>query len=103
MLTTSRAFLLSIDGSSRYCMIPYADMLNHQAPSQCKWYYDDKKKCYSLEALEDIAFGHPITASYADKDNWTVLMNYGFVMDNNVKDFRKLTLAYLSEDEDVHH
>ena len=46
------------------CMVPFSDMLNHRAPNQTRWYFDEEKNRYVVEALENIPKGAEISRSY---------------------------------------
>jgi hypothetical protein len=62
------------------CMVPFADMLNHRAPSQTKWYFDEEKRRYVVEAMENIPKGAEITRSYGTPlDNHQSFLVFGFV------------------------
>lgn len=61
LLSASRIFALYKDNNKREDagFVPYADMLNHEAPSKlnCRWRWDDAQHGFIVEAVLDIPRG----------------------------------------------
>ena len=55
VIVQSRAFGLDVDNEEVSCLVPYADMLNHDLQNhQVKWYFDQKSNGFIVEAFKDI-------------------------------------------------
>ena len=44
MMTSSRTFLINVNGKVTGAYVPYADMLNHKEPRETAWYYDNERQ-----------------------------------------------------------
>lgn len=84
MIVGSRIFGLKIDGIKTEILVPFADMLNHKLPKQTMWSFDQEKNCFFIESLEDISPGDEVFDSYGKKCNSRFLLNYGFVLAENL-------------------
>lgn len=96
----SRAFpQLIIDGNisniNEAFLYPIVDLLNHRNDTKVRWTFeDDSVEFISLQRLKD---GEEVFNSYGDKSNEELLLNYGFVQENNTYDYTRLSLR-LDED-----
>lgn len=99
VLSVSRTFGLNIRGKFTMSMAPFADMLNHKNPMECRWYFDNKTNCFTVEAVENIPFGAPIHYSYGEtRSTREFYLNYGFVIYPHDLDEANLLLGIKSED-----
>jgi hypothetical protein len=96
-----KSFILKQEKEDEYrnnlcCMIPYLDFMNHSFESNAYASYDPNSECYMLVAekasnQEDssaIAIGksEQIYITYGSHDSKTLLIEYGFVLENNTSD-----------------
>ena len=91
----SRQYGLTIDGVEKQCVIPYADMFNHQCQPDninAEWMYNETEDRFVIVASENIEIGKQINISYGEKTNQELFLNYGFVPDENINDVVLLTL-----------
>lgn len=54
MLVYSRNFRLPMKGTITNIDVPLADMFNTEHPENAKWYYDDSRNGFIVEAYTDI-------------------------------------------------
>jgi hypothetical protein len=65
---------------SQTCMVPYADMMNHNSKKSNYWGYDIKLRSFIVRANHDIESGEEIFINYAENRNIrSVLFQYGFI------------------------
>lgn len=83
-VVTSRAFRVA-GPSQPAAMLPLIDMCNHSFSPNCKL-QPQKDKSLQLVALEHIPQQQPLLLSYGNLPNDFLLMDYGFVVDNNPHD-----------------
>jgi protein-histidine N-methyltransferase len=79
----SRNFGIFVDNIKQSAMVPFADMLNHSASVNTKWYY--KKNAFLLDSTKSIKVGGEITDTYGIKCNSKYLLYYGFTLHDNTK------------------
>ena len=82
-LIGSRNFGIQVNGKNRVAMIPFADMLNHDASPSTKWYYSQQSGCFHMDMNKSVNSGIEITDTYGKKCNSNYLLFYGFVLPNN--------------------
>jgi histone-lysine N-methyltransferase SETD3 len=87
VLVCSRVFGYIKNYSEENAMVPYADLFNHSNNSNTKWYFDDKKDSFILEATKNIKKGSEIYDSYGSKSNIQLLRYYSFTIPNNKHSF----------------
>lgn len=103
-LITSRAFpksnsILDSHGNSRHdwislseiCLYPILDLLNHKSGQMIEWQMNGDG--VGFVAKELISAGFEVYNNYGPKGNENLLNNYGFVLEDNSKDYYKITLA----------
>ncbi len=65
-------------------MIPLADMLNHhRLANKLIWGYQDAMDSFALTASASYSAGDQLYLSYGSKSNTALLVDYGFVLDDN--------------------
>lgn len=83
MLTCSRIFGITVNGTKTDGFVPLADMLNHKRPRTTSWYFCDERGGFVIDACEDIYRGDQIYDSYGKKCNSRFFLNYGFINQPN--------------------
>lgn len=84
VLISSRLFKLKVKKDLYTdALIPMADLLNHNDKCQTIWYYNEITRSFIVKATQEINEGKEIFDSYGKKTNYTYLMNYGFIVENN--------------------
>lgn len=71
-------------------LYPIVDLLNHKNDTKVKWVFENDE--VSFISLESLKKSEEIFNSYGDKSNEELLLNYGFVQENNANDFTRLSL-----------
>ena len=79
----SRTFQYKKYNNDESALVPYADLLNHSNKSNTYWYFDDIKKSFIVQAIEDIPKNCEIFDSYGNKSNIRLVIFYGFSIKNN--------------------
>lgn len=67
-------------------MVPYVDMLNDSQDFNLEWDWDSDTDMFTVTALHDIPSHSPMSICYGHMPNYARLINYGYVMDNNILD-----------------
>ena len=99
MLVTSRIYGLKINGQLELSMVPYADMLNHDIKiCQTKWFYDDKRGGFCIQATDNIPRGDQIFLNYGSKSNSNFLLSYGFLDESNFDNFASINVPLSPND-----
>lgn len=80
---TSRNFGLEVHGRSVQALVPMADLLNHAAPRETAWGFDDDSGAFRMTALKNFGPGEAVHDSYGRKCNSRFFVNYGFVLPDN--------------------
>ena len=81
-LTYSRVFSLDLPNGEKTCLIPFADMFNHDDQPAARGYYDKDKNGVVVKALRDIQNGTEITIKYAGIVNNLTSFLSGFTYDS---------------------
>lgn len=89
----SRIFGMMVNGRRTRALVPLADMLNHRFPQETGWHYDERAAAFVLTALQGFAAGDPIHTAYGRRSNTHLLLNYGFVLEENEHDECLLKLS----------
>jgi hypothetical protein len=92
----SRVDFKTQTSNSMCCVIPYLDFLNHSFEANTYAYFDKKKKAYilSTKSAEELFGsdesvlkpGDQVFITYGHHDNKSLLIDYGFVLDNSIYD-----------------
>ena len=83
LIVGSRVFSYQKKGSKYNGLVPWVDLLNHNSKPNTKWFYDNTKNKFVLQATRDILPSHEITDTYGSKDNLQMLLYYNFYLPNN--------------------
>ena len=87
---TSRAFRPGGEGAPAV-LLPLIDMCNHDFQPNAAVGGTSKASTLHLKALRDITPGEDVTLSYGNLPNDFLLLDYGFVVENNMHDTVKLS------------
>jgi histone-lysine N-methyltransferase SETD3 len=79
----TRLFGMTVRGERARALVPMADMLNHRWPQETSWKYDERAAAFVFTALRAFAPGDPIRTAYGKRSNSHLLVNYGFVLEDN--------------------
>ena len=91
LLVSSRSFSVRVGGMSQPCLAPVVDMLNHSLCPNVAWrQFGAQIEIYCLKSID---LYEELTCSYGPKSNSALLVNYGFVIDNNPYDEFSMTLT----------
>jgi SET domain/Rubisco LSMT substrate-binding len=92
---SSRAFGLTIDDIATTALVPFGDLLNHDMAPNTSWTFDPDHDAFTITATRAIAAGSEIRDSYGSKSNPRLLLQYGFVIDDNPEDTVELRVPEL--------
>ena len=59
-IVCSRNFALEINGARTAAMVPFADMLNHRAPKETTWRFEQARQCVTITATRGIRAGSQV-------------------------------------------
>lgn len=91
LLVSSRSFSVRVGGMSQPCLAPVVDMLNHSLCPNVAWrQFGAQIEIYCLKSIDAY---EELTCSYGPKSNSALLVNYGFVIDNNPYEEYSMTLT----------
>jgi histone-lysine N-methyltransferase SETD3 len=82
----SRSFSLRQGGRTIPCMAPFADMLNDGRPANIRWAMSADEQSFELHVARPIARGQELLTTYGSKHNLQLLVQYGFVHEDNPHD-----------------
>jgi histone-lysine N-methyltransferase SETD3 len=82
-LASSRVFSIDIAGRSLLAMMPYSDLLNHDADADAHWQYNETTQTANIITKKIIPKGKAVTVTYGNKDNARLLRHYGFTVPGN--------------------
>eukprot|EP00668_Euglena_longa_P012362 GGOE01014807.1.p1 GENE.GGOE01014807.1~~GGOE01014807.1.p1 ORF type:complete len:666 (+),score=188.57 GGOE01014807.1:220-1998(+) len=73
------------------CLVPVLDVLNHRSGARAAWDVFEDRLEMRLE--EPVGKGQEVFNNYGEKGNEELLMNFGFVVENNPSDVMRIKLA----------
>lgn len=88
--------------NNQCCLIPYIDFLNHSFKSNAYAFFNEETNCYNLKSCELdpedednqdyklVKEDQQVYITYGHHDNKTLLIEYGFILEDNIYD--KITL-----------
>jgi histone-lysine N-methyltransferase SETD3 len=94
----SRTFSVMKNGRIATCMAPLADMLNDGRSWNTRWALSEDEQFFEVQAAEDIAQGQELLTSYGSRHNLHLLVQYGFVHEENAHDEVMLIFGLPVED-----
>ena len=82
LISQSRCFTVNVDGVQQEFLAPLVDMCNHTYPDVAKFYFDNAKKQFVVQAITDIEIGKEVCTTYtSDQLNQKLFLSYGFLSD----------------------
>lgn len=84
-----------IDGVQQAAMVPLGDMLNHSSMVSVSYFTDIQSDRFLLKTFSGISKGQQAYNNFGPRSNEKLLLNYGFVLQNNFADcfFVKLGMS----------
>lgn len=79
-------------------LVPIVDMLNHSLTSKISYFTDVKSNRFALRSVSGVPNGVQAFNNYGLRNNEKLLLNYGFVLENNVVDSFHLKVAMSAND-----
>lgn len=78
-------------------LAPFLDMFNHSNEAHTKMYIDFKNKLYILKTLVTYPKFKEVFIKYGSHSSTTLLLDYGFLTQNNPHDFIEFTFDEVLE------
>lgn len=74
--------------NNQCCIVPYLDFLNHSYEDNARAHLDKERSVYVLSVKEDeeIEENKQVYIAYGYHDNKTLMIEYGFILDENIYD-----------------
>jgi hypothetical protein len=94
----TRTFSSPRGGTAAACLVPLVDMINDGRPWDTHWGWSEDGKHFELKTTSAVAKGQELRASYGEKSNLHLLLQYGFVHEENAHDEVMLLLGLALED-----
>lgn len=94
----SRAFGVLIDGEQVASLVPLCGMSNHSAAAMVSYVTDVGRGCFCLRSDMEVAAGQQFYNNYRHRSNEKLLLNYGFVCENNPLDAFTVKVSLLPDD-----
>jgi hypothetical protein len=94
----TRTFSSPRSGTAVACLVPLADMINDGRPWDIHWGWSEDGTHFELKSTRAVARGQELRASYGGKSNLQLLLQYGFVHEENAHDEVMLLLGLALED-----
>lgn len=82
----TRTFSVLRSGTEVACLVPLADMINDGMPWDVPWDMPEEGTHFELKAKGAVARGQELRTSYGRKSNLQLLLQYGFVHEENPYD-----------------
>ncbi|MBN1205321.1 MAG: SET domain-containing protein-lysine N-methyltransferase [Myxococcaceae bacterium] len=79
----SRTFAIKQNGEMAACLVPLADMINDGRPWDTHWGLSEDGTHFELRSLSPVPQGRELLTSYGNKSNFRLLLQYGFVHEQN--------------------
>ena len=108
MMISSRNFTLmkekaegnTVTSTTMDCLVPLADMLNHNSVQNATYRFDNRQNNFILKTIKKIEKNAEIFINYGHKCNSRFLMNYGFINQDNFKHNTVTLKLHLNAKED---
>lgn len=97
-VVVTRTFSVQRGGEEVACLVPLADMINDGRPWNVHWDMTEGGTHFQLKSKGVLARGQELRISYGDKSNLQLLLQYGFVHEENPYDEVMLFLGLPLED-----
>jgi protein-histidine N-methyltransferase len=108
MMVSSRNFTLmkekaegnTVTSTPMDCLVPLADMLNHNSTQNATYRFDNRQNNFILKTTKKIEKNEEIFINYGHKCNSRFFMNYGFINTDNFKHNTVTLKLHLNAKED---
>ena len=94
----SRAFGVLIDGEQVASLVPLCGMSNHSAEAMVSYVTDVARGRFCLRSDMEVGAGQQFYNNYRHRSNEKLLLNYGFVCENNPLDAFTVKVSLLRDD-----
>lgn len=94
----SRTFSVMQGESIVTCMVPLGDMINDGRPANTGWDLSEDEQSFEFHVAEPIARGQEVLTTYGSRHNLHLLVQYGFVHEDNEHDEVMLIFSLPLED-----
>jgi histone-lysine N-methyltransferase SETD3 len=94
----TRTFSVLRSGTEVACLVPLADMINDGKPWDVQWDMPEGATHFELKSKGVVARGQELRTSYGRKSNLQLLLQYGFVHEENPYDEVMIFLSLSLED-----
>ncbi|WP_224242991.1 SET domain-containing histone-lysine N-methyltransferase [Hyalangium gracile] len=82
----TRTFTMTRSGSHASCLVPLVDMINDGRPWDSPWAWLEEEQCFQVKSLGAVAAGQELHTTYGNKSNLSLLLQYGYVHEDNAHD-----------------
>jgi histone-lysine N-methyltransferase SETD3 len=94
----SRAFSVTQDGHTSSWLVPLVDMINDGRPWNSQWSMLEDEQFFEVRAAGAVAGGTELLTRYGARSNLELLLQYGFVYEDNTHDEVPMFLGIPLED-----
>jgi histone-lysine N-methyltransferase SETD3 len=94
----SRTFAIKQNEALVACLVPLADMINDGRPWDTHWGLSADGTHFDLRSLSPVPRGQELRTSYGNKSNFRLLLQYGFVHEQNAHNEVSLLFNLAGED-----
>ncbi|WP_224366323.1 SET domain-containing histone-lysine N-methyltransferase [Hyalangium versicolor] len=82
----TRTFTMTRSGSHGSCLVPLVDMINDGRPWDSPWAWLEEEQCFQVKSVDAVAAGQELHTTYGNKSNLSLLLQYGYVHEDNAHD-----------------
>ncbi|WP_407743210.1 SET domain-containing histone-lysine N-methyltransferase [Hyalangium sp.] len=94
----SRTFNMSRGGPQVPCLVPLVDMINDGRPWDSQWSWSEEEQHFQVKCVSRVPQGQELHTTYGNRGNLSLLLQYGFVHENNAHDEVLLLFGIPEED-----
>jgi histone-lysine N-methyltransferase SETD3 len=94
----TRTFSSPRNGTAAAYLVPLVDMINDGRPWDTQWGWSEDGTHFELKSASAVTRGQELRASYGEKSNLHLLLQYGFAHEENAHDEVTLLLGLALED-----
>jgi histone-lysine N-methyltransferase SETD3 len=94
----SRTFSMTQDGALVPCLVPLQDMINESKFWDSHWSFSEEGQFFEVKTVRAVARGQEFFTSYGDKSNLRLLLQYGFVHEDNEHNEITMLFGLLPDD-----
>lgn len=82
----SRTFNMSRGEPQAPCLVPLADMINDGRPWDSQWSWLENEQFFQMKCVSRVPQGQELRTTYGNRCNLSLLVQYGFVHEDNAHD-----------------